>query len=52
MLYQHDCKNCTFIKSIDNTDIYICYTCIGGPSIITRFSSDGPDYSSMPVKWL
>ena len=54
--YKHDCDKCTFlgtilVKDIDETgkeggevDLYHCDGNI--PTVIARYSSDGPDYSS------
>ena len=45
-LYKHDCNNCTFLGTFNNEDLYFCKQ--GGhiPTLIVRYSSDGPDYSS------
>jgi hypothetical protein len=45
--YQHDCDQCKFLGQFYGFDVY---TCVGSdPSIIARFSSDGPDYYSTSV---
>ena len=49
-VFTHDCSKCEFIDHILGMDVYVCKGCIGGPSLIARMSSDGPDYSSIPVK--
>ena len=42
--YKHDCDHCTFLGHYNRADLYWC----GGkyPTIIARYSSDGPDYVS------
>jgi hypothetical protein len=58
--YKHDCDSCTWLGTITypaplsddsapmrNADLYCCVKCIGGPSLIARYSSDGPDYASL-----
>jgi hypothetical protein len=42
--YDHDCDRCQFLGTFDGHDLYYCPG--GGPTIIARYSSDGPDYSS------
>jgi hypothetical protein len=52
--HEHDCEACiylgySFVEDLGklvNTDYYFCPE---GKDIIARFSSDGPDYASMPV---
>lgn len=62
-LYTHDCQYCTFlgtVKSLDNeytfTDLYHCqksWPSIGGVgSVIARYSNEGGDYASSPVKYI
>jgi hypothetical protein len=46
-LHTHDCKGCTFLGTLDNVDLYHCLQGIGSPALIARYSSDGPDYSSL-----
>lgn len=49
----HDCDTCTYLGSakIKNKthDFYHCNTSWGEGSIIARYSSDGPKYTSMPL---
>lgn len=52
-VYEHDCNNCEYIATVYKVDgvlkVYDCYWCPsphGIPTIITRHSSDGPDYVS------
>jgi hypothetical protein len=52
--YVHDCAACTFLGRYDwGGQSYDLYTCKQGrdwPTVIARFSSDGPDYlSGLPV---
>lgn len=42
--HQHDCDACRFVGMEGPVDVYVC-----GESIIRRFGSDGPDYSSFPM---
>jgi hypothetical protein len=44
--YQHDCNACKFLGHYVGYDVYICPS---NPSIIARFSDDGPDYVSMDL---
>lgn len=60
--YDHDCDSCESLGSytydapmVEGTeemtvDLWYCKASIGGPTLIARFSSDGPDYSSAPVE--
>ena len=48
-LYEHDCDKCTFLGSTSGCtpekDLYWCHQ--GGmPTVISRASSNGPDYVS------
>lgn len=47
--FTHDCDDCTFIGHYEGHDIYRCEQ--GGimPTIIARWGSDGPQYSSGPM---
>ena len=45
--FQHDCTQCKFVAHIDGHDTYICPSFLG--SIVLRYSSDGPKYSSLPT---
>jgi hypothetical protein len=59
--YTHDCDACTFLgpytydaPMVEGTeeitaDLWYCSTAAGGPTLIARFSSDGPDYGSCPI---
>jgi hypothetical protein len=43
--YKHDCTNCTFLGQFEEYDLYYCPQ--GNiPTVIARFSDDGPDYTS------
>jgi hypothetical protein len=49
--YTHDCDKCVFLGTYDDDgipkDLYYCATGgLGGPTIVSRFSSEGPDYIS------
>jgi len=48
--YEHDCTGCRFIGNHDHDgysyDLYYCPIALGGPTIVARWSSDGPDYTS------
>lgn len=43
-LHCHDCDKCKFVANVGDIDVYTC-----NGSMIARFSSDGPDYSSFPI---
>lgn len=45
-LYQHDCSRCSFLGQHEGHDLYFCEQ--GGllPTVIARYGSDGPDYTS------
>lgn len=51
-LYKHDCNKCIFLGSVFDVlnkvdaDLYCCPMEVSGPSILVRYSSDGPDYWS------
>lgn len=46
-VFKHDCECCNFLGHWVEQDLYFCGTNGGaGPTVIARFSSDGPDYSS------
>ena len=50
-LYEHDCGRCEYLGRYeydgDNFDLYYCAHEVGGePTVIARWSSDGPDYTS------
>ena len=52
--FQHDCDDCKFLGTIVSkyqpnapyADLYACRD----NSLIARYGSDGPDYSSMPME--
>lgn len=46
-LYEHDCEYCKFLGTYEDTkDLYICPDQATGTTVICRYSSYGPDYSS------
>jgi hypothetical protein len=57
--FAHDCQHCVFLgrfkNAFDDCDLYFCAqnassTAHGHPTVIARFSDEGPDYSSgLPV---
>lgn len=46
--FDHDCDSCTFLGCLHREgktyDLYYCKR--GGPTVIARFGSEGPDYMS------
>lgn len=46
MKFKHDCTNCQPLGEFKNHDLYYCDQPIGESTVIARFSSHGPDYSS------
>lgn len=64
MNFEHDCKRCIYLGSIDfpsarvsdmaewtvqvKAALYICEDVLG-PTLIARFSSEGSDYASCPA---
>jgi hypothetical protein len=50
--YEHDCDSCLYLgtECFDNQffDMYFCPRCDEG-SLIARYSSDGPSYTSYPL---
>jgi hypothetical protein len=42
--FTHDCDICTFLGTFNGADLY--HHAESSPTIIARFSSDGPDYTS------
>lgn len=42
-LHEHDCIHCIYLGSDKGNDLYIC---IDEPTIVSRRSSEGSDYSS------
>lgn len=51
--YEHDCDDCRFLGAhkVDGQtlDLYVCEDGFMGNSLIARFGSEGPEYSSLPV---
>lgn len=43
-MWEHDCDCCVYLGTFNNADLYFCPR--GIPTVISRFSSDGPDYCS------
>ncbi len=43
--YTHDCSTCTFLGTYSNHSVDL-YFCPAGKTLISRRSSDGPDYVS------
>jgi hypothetical protein len=41
--YDHDCDACVYLGQYEQYDLYYCP---GEPTIVCRYSSDGPDYRS------
>lgn len=41
--YEHNCSACTFLGRHNNVDLYFC---ANGPTLIARYSSYAPNYSS------
>lgn len=61
--HQHDCDRCQFLGRFEfdgplsdgttehfKSDLYVCPEQVLGPSLIGRFSDDGPDYVSSPME--
>ena len=55
-VYEHDCDHCIYLGSdhprggerqVNAVDLYYHDT-PSGPTLIRRYSSDGPDYSAVP----
>lgn len=44
-LFTHDCPHCTFLGNFDKHDLYFCEQ-VSTPTVIARYSSYGPDYTS------
>lgn len=61
--YEHDCEDCEFLGFVSGThprntnpvqvvyDLYYCKNCDGG-TVIARYGSKGPQYSSCPISML
>ena len=45
MRYEHDCDRCIALGEHEEADLYFCEQA-GDPTIIARYGSDGPDYTS------
>jgi len=41
--FEHDCDDCVYLGQYKAYDLYCC---VKEPTVIARFSSDGPDYAS------
>lgn len=52
--FKHTCPNCKYIGTTVGHDIEDWYYCpqLGTPTIVNRYSDDGPGYSSIPVSML
>lgn len=54
-LFTHDCERCRFLGSVispetsEVSDLYVCEGGTLGQTVVARWSSLGPDYSSCPV---
>lgn len=61
--FVHDCTRCKFLGRFEfdgrltkgtehfKCDLYVCETAIPfGPTLLGRFSDDGPDYVSTPIE--
>lgn len=46
MRYTHDCDNCKPLGEYARYDLYFCPSTHAIPTLVARFSSDGPDYIS------
>lgn len=48
--FVHDCEGCIFLGTYEwekqSFDLYTCKQGVNWPTVIARFSSDGPDYLS------
>lgn len=44
--YQHDCSACTFLGHFAGYDLYFCPQGGFSPTVLARFSNEGPDYTS------
>ena len=41
--YIHDCEECIYLGTYNETDLYFCDAT---PTVISRYSDNGPDYKS------
>lgn len=46
MRYEHDCKRCVPLGQHEEYDLYYCESGAGMPTLVARWSSEGPDYKS------
>jgi hypothetical protein len=44
--YEHECSHCVFLGRYYDADLYACVRNNLIDTVISRYSSDGPDYSS------
>jgi hypothetical protein len=44
--YKHDCNRCVFLGRFKAVDLYFCNQGGSIPTVIARYSSEGPDYTS------
>lgn len=51
--WKHDCEDCFFLGRLEHScgttgpcDLYVCTKALPWPTVIARYSSDGPDYAS------
>lgn len=60
--FEHDCSRCRFLGTVAApnrgseaiADLYVCED-VGqpqGPSIIARYGNDGPEYTSVPRRFI
>ena len=45
-IYKHDCENCKFLGTLNNTDLYVCAIQNKIDTVIARYSSEPGDYIS------
>ena len=58
--HTHDCDACIFLGNLSvicgdiskRYDIYLCASAMGGPDVVARYGSDGPEYRSVPLEVL
>lgn len=46
--HTHDCDTCLFLGRCQNLDLYVCVGILDH-TVIARYGSDGPQYTSAPV---
>lgn len=52
-LHTHDCDACKYLGTVDDYDLYWCpQRGLGIPTLVARYGSDGPDYTTWNVKLL